>query len=57
MPPRLLKVKEAAEQLHVSRSTLFRMARVGQIKFTRLGPRSNRVKQDEIERLIERRTR
>lgn len=53
---KLRTVKEACEALRVSRSTLFRMARIGTIRFTRLGPRKNLVAEDQIERLVQRST-
>jgi len=54
---RLLTIKEASGILHLSRATLFRMARVGKIEFVRFGPRSNRIKECDVKRLVERGTR
>jgi excisionase family DNA binding protein len=48
---------EAAELLRISKATLRRLNRVGQLKFTRLSARRVIVKDCDIQDLLKRRTR
>ena len=51
MNTKLYKVSEAAAILRLSRSTLFRMQRIGRLSMVKLGPRSNRIAETEINRI------
>ena len=50
---RLLKIDEAAEQLAISRSQIYRLIDDGSIKTVRIGTRGQRIPDSEIDRLIE----
>jgi len=51
MPHRLLTTQEAAEYLRVSRATILRCCRAGQLPAVRIG-RQWRIDMDQLERLL-----
>lgn len=46
-----LTVEEAARRLSVSRATIYRWAQAGRIQIYKLGPKSSRIKAEDLERL------
>jgi len=54
MSTRLLRVDEVAEQLNVSRWTIYRWIKEGELQASKIGRGSLRVFADSVERLIER---
>jgi len=48
-----LTIKEAMQRLKISRATLYRWAKAGRLTIHKLGPRSSRIKREDIERLEE----
>ncbi|MFZ5925787.1 MAG: helix-turn-helix transcriptional regulator [Bacillota bacterium] len=50
---RYITLQEAAERLGVHRTTLYRWARGGRIPLYSFGPRSTRIKEEDLERLEE----
>ena len=51
MPPRLLTTQEAAEYLRVSRATILRCCKAGQLPAMRIG-RQWRIDMDQLERQL-----
>ena len=51
MPPRLLTTQEAAEFLRVSRATIRRWCKAGQLPAVRIG-RQWRIDMDQLERVL-----
>jgi excisionase family DNA binding protein len=51
MPPRLLTTQEAAEYLRISRATILRWCKAGQLPAVRIG-RQWRIDTDQLERLL-----
>ena len=51
MPPRLLTTQEAAEFLRVSRATILRWCKAGQLPAVRIG-RQWRIDMDQLERVL-----
>jgi excisionase family DNA binding protein len=49
---KLLKVREVAARLGVSRQTVSKYIRDGQLKAQELGPRSTRIAESEIDRFL-----
>jgi excisionase family DNA binding protein len=47
----LLTVAEACRYLKVTRTTLYRWARLGKLRFVKLGERSTRLRRDDVARL------
>jgi excisionase family DNA binding protein len=47
----LLTVAEACRYLKVTRTTLYRWARLGKVRFVKLGERSTRLRRDDVARL------
>lgn len=47
----LLTVSQTCEELQISRATLFRLIKAGKVKVVRLGPRTLRIDQAEIDRI------
>ena len=54
MERKLLRVREAAELLGVSKSFLHQLIRQGEIKILSLGPRATRIEPDELDNFIAR---
>lgn len=46
-----LTIQEAMKRLKISRATIYRWAKAGRLTIYQLGPRSSRIKRDDIERL------
>ena len=51
--PRLLTLAEAAERLGISRQCLRDWNAAGRLRFTRIGPRTPRVAEDDLAEFIE----
>jgi excisionase family DNA binding protein len=51
-----ITVKEAASKIQISRTTFYRLVRAGEISVFKVGARSTRIPQAELERLIARYT-
>ena len=52
--PLLLRIPEAAEELRVGRSTMYRLIHDGEIRPVRLGPSTTRIPLAEIEAYVAR---
>ncbi len=50
--PRLFTIPEAASELKVSRSAIYRLITAGQLKAVHIG-RSVRIRREELERFLE----
>lgn len=53
--PKLIRLKDAADQMGVHRMTVYRMVQRGDIPSFRIGQKSLRVSQEDIEDYIQKR--
>jgi len=52
VPPRLLTYAQASEMLGISRVTLYRLLRAGEIRSVRLSPQTCRIPVEELDRYV-----
>ena len=57
MPDQLLTVNQTCAVLQVGRTRLYELIRAGELKSVMLGPRSRRVLQSSVDKLIARQAR